>query len=172
VIYTCYIAILVIVPSWTARLSASAGPRGRPLPRIFMFLGGMKVQFLRFPGACCVCGASIVQMSLSCLVDLNSDFYRLRGSLHGLDSFWARGLSWMNKDTHTHTHTHTHTGISFSHLIRWMKGWTCHWIPWERNKRHPGFETRGPIFGPFFSWSATKCLSHSFFVPASPYQLL
>jgi len=38
-------------------------------------------------------GASIVRCGLSCLVDLNSDLYRLCGSLHGLDTFWARGLS-------------------------------------------------------------------------------
>jgi len=42
---------------------------------------------------------------LSCLVDLylDSDLYRLCGSLHGLDTFWARGLSWINKETTTTT---------------------------------------------------------------------
>jgi len=32
---------------------------------------------------------------------LNSDLYRLCGSLHGLDTFRARGLSWINKETTT-----------------------------------------------------------------------
>jgi len=50
-------------------------------------------------------GASIVRCGLSCLVDLNSDLYRLCGSLYGLDTFWARGLSWINKDTTTTTTT-------------------------------------------------------------------
>jgi len=48
-------------------------------------------------------GASIVQISFSCLVDLSSDVYRLCSSLHGLDTFWARGLSWINKETTTTT---------------------------------------------------------------------
>jgi len=34
---------------------------------------------------------------------LNSDLYRLCGSLHGLDTFWARGLSWIYKETTTTT---------------------------------------------------------------------
>jgi len=52
-----------------------------------------------------VLGASIVRCEISCLVGLNSDLYRLCGSLHGLDTFWARprGLSWMNKETTTRT---------------------------------------------------------------------
>jgi len=48
-------------------------------------------------------GASIVRCRLSCLVDLNSDLCCLCGSLHGLDTFWSRGLSWINKETTTTT---------------------------------------------------------------------
>ena len=44
----------------------------------------------------CECG-------LSCLVGLNSDLYRLCGSLHSVDTFWARGLSWIHKETTTIT---------------------------------------------------------------------
>jgi len=59
-----------------------------------MVLGGMKAAFFRPPPRDLgVRGASIVRCELSCLVDLNSDLYRLCGSLHGLDTFWARGLS-------------------------------------------------------------------------------
>ena len=59
-----------------------------------MVLGGVKAAFVRPPPLDLgVRGASIVQCGLSCLVDLNSDLYRLFGSLHGLDTFWARGLS-------------------------------------------------------------------------------
>jgi len=58
-----------------------------------MVLGGMKAAFVRPPPHDLgVRGASIVRCGLSCLVDLNSDLY-LCGSLHGLDTFWARGLS-------------------------------------------------------------------------------
>jgi len=75
--------------AWTRR-----GPRGLPSPRIFMVLGGMKAAFVRPPPRDLgVRGASIIRCGLSCLVDLNSDLYRLCGSLHGLDTFWARGLS-------------------------------------------------------------------------------
>ena len=55
-----------------------------------MVLGGMKAAFVRHLG---VRGVSIVRYGLSCLVDLNSDLYRLCGSLFGLDTFWARGLN-------------------------------------------------------------------------------
>ena len=48
-------------------------------------------------------GASIVRCGLSCLVDLNSDLYRLCSSLHGPDTFWARELSWIDKETTTTT---------------------------------------------------------------------
>jgi len=41
-------------------------------------------------------GDSIVRCGLSCLGDLNSDLYRLCGSLHDPDTFWVRGLSWIN----------------------------------------------------------------------------
>jgi len=41
----------------------------------------------------------MVRCWLSCLVDPNSDLYRLYGSFHGLDTFWAQGLSWINKET-------------------------------------------------------------------------
>ena len=59
-----------------------------------MVLGDMKTAFVRPPPRDLgVRGASIVRCGLSCLVDLNSDLYRLCGSLHGLDTFWARGLS-------------------------------------------------------------------------------
>jgi len=59
-----------------------------------MVLGGMKAAFVRPPPRDLgVRGASIVRCGLSCLFDLNSDLYRLCGSLHGLDTFWARGLS-------------------------------------------------------------------------------
>ena len=59
-----------------------------------MVLGGMKAAFVRpLPRDLGVRGAWIVPCGLSCLVDLNSDLYRLCGSLHGLDTFWARGLS-------------------------------------------------------------------------------
>jgi len=87
--------------AWTRR-----GPRGLPSSRIFMVLGDMKAEFVRPPPRDLgVRGASIVRCGLSCLVDLNSDLYRLRGSLHGLDTFWARGLSWINKETTTTTTT-------------------------------------------------------------------
>jgi len=70
-----------------------------------MYLGGMEESFVLFHsqdlGVHC---ASIVQMCLSCLIDLNSSLYHLRGSLQGLDTFWARGLSWMNKETITTIH--------------------------------------------------------------------
>ena len=60
-----------------------------------MVLGDMKAAFVRSPPRDLgVRGASIVGCGLSCLVDLNSDLYRLCGSLHGLDTFWARGLSF------------------------------------------------------------------------------
>ena len=55
--------------AWTRR-----APRGLPLPRIFMVLGGMKAAFVRHsPRDLGVRGASIVRCGLSCLVDLNSD---------------------------------------------------------------------------------------------------
>jgi len=74
--------------AWTRR-----GPRGLPSPRIFMVLGGMKAAFVRPPPRDLgVRGASIVLCGLSCLDDLNSDLCRLCCSLHGLDTFWARGL--------------------------------------------------------------------------------
>jgi len=85
--------------AWTLR-----GPRGLPSPRNFMVLGGMKTAFVRPPPRDLgMRGASIVRCGLSCLVDLNSDFYRLCGSLHGLDTFWARELCWINKETTTTT---------------------------------------------------------------------
>ena len=59
-----------------------------------MVLGGMKVAFARPPPRDLgVRGASIVRCGHSCLVDLISDLYRLCGSLHGPDKFWARGFS-------------------------------------------------------------------------------
>jgi len=59
-----------------------------------MVLGDMKAAFVRPPPRDLgVRGASIVRCGLSCLVELNSDLYRLCGSIHGLDTFWARGLS-------------------------------------------------------------------------------
>ena len=45
----------------------------------------------------------MVQCGLWCLVDLNSDLYRLCGSPHGPDTFWARGLNWIKKETTTTT---------------------------------------------------------------------
>ena len=58
-----------------------------------MVLGGMKAAFVRPPPRDLgVRGASIVRCGLSYLVALDSDLYRLCGSLHGLDTFWARGL--------------------------------------------------------------------------------
>ena len=77
--------------AWTRR-----GPRVLPSPRIFMVLKGMTAAFVRRPPRDLgVRVASIVRCGLSCLatVDLNLDLYRLCGSLHGLDTFWARGLS-------------------------------------------------------------------------------
>ena len=57
-----------------------------------MVLGGMKVAFVRPPPRDLgVRGASVVRCGLLCLVDLTSDLYLLCGSLHGLDTFWARG---------------------------------------------------------------------------------
>ena len=38
-------------------------------------------------------GASIVRCGLLGLINLNSDLYRLCGSLHGPDILWARVLS-------------------------------------------------------------------------------
>jgi len=59
-----------------------------------MVLGGLKAAFVRPPPRDLgLRGASIVQCGLSCLVDINSDLYHLCGSLHGLDTFWARGMS-------------------------------------------------------------------------------
>jgi len=78
------------------------GPRGLPSPRIFIVLGDMTTAFVRPPPRDLgKRDASIVQCGLSCLVDLNSDVYHLCGALHGLDTFWARGLRWMNKETTT-----------------------------------------------------------------------
>ena len=71
-------------------------PGSSSSPRIFLVLRGMKAAFASVrppPRDLGVRGASIVQCGLSCLVDLNSDLYRLCGSLHGPDIFWARGLS-------------------------------------------------------------------------------
>jgi len=127
----------VILNDWSplrVSMCASAwtrqGPRGLPLPRIFMVLGGMKAALVRPPPRDLgVRGASIVRCGLSCLVDLNSDLYCLCGSLHGSDTFWARGLSWINKETTTITTT---TGFldwsggtrSFTILIRKeLKSW-------------------------------------------------
>jgi len=57
-----------------------------------MFLGGMKAPLVPFHSRDIgVRSTSTVRMYLSCLVDLNSDLYRLCGSIHGLDTFWARG---------------------------------------------------------------------------------
>ena len=67
------------------------------------FLSLKKVTSLPPPRDLGERGASIVRCGLSCLVDLNSDLYRLCGSLHGLDTFWARGLSWINRETTTTT---------------------------------------------------------------------
>ena len=59
-----------------------------------MVLKGMKAALVRpSPRDLGVRGASIVLCGLSCLVDLDSDLFYLCGSLHGLDTFWARGLS-------------------------------------------------------------------------------
>jgi len=59
-----------------------------------MVLGGMEAAFVLSPSRDLgVRGASIVRCGLSCLVDLNTDLYRLCGSHHGPDTFWARGLS-------------------------------------------------------------------------------
>ena len=59
------------------------------MPRIFMFLGGMKAPFVLFHSRDLgVHGSSIVQMCLSCLVDLNSDLHRLCCSLHGLARYF------------------------------------------------------------------------------------
>jgi len=53
-----------------------------------MVLGGMKAAFARPPPRDLgVRGASIVRCGLSCLVELNSDLYRLCGFLHGLDTW-------------------------------------------------------------------------------------
>jgi len=48
-------------------------------------------------------GASIVWCELSCLVVFNSDLSSLCGSRHGLDTFWAWGFSWIDKQTTTTT---------------------------------------------------------------------
>jgi len=65
------------------RFAPSRGPCCLPLPRTFMILEGMNAPFLPFHSRDLgVCGASIERMSLSCLDDLNSDLYRLCGSLH------------------------------------------------------------------------------------------
>jgi len=59
-----------------------------------MVLGGMKAAFVRPPPRDLdVRGVSIVRCGLSYLVDLNLDLYHLCGSLHGLVTFWARGLT-------------------------------------------------------------------------------
>ena len=89
------VAVSMCASAWTRWV-----PRGLPSPRISMVLGGMKVAFVRPPPRDLgVRGASIVRCGLSCLVDFNSDLHRLCGSLPGLDTFWARGLSWINKET-------------------------------------------------------------------------
>ena len=75
-----------------------------PLPRIFMVLGDMEVAFVPSPSLGPWRARDlIVWCGLSCLVDLNSDLYCLCSSLHGPDTFWARGLSWINKETTTTT---------------------------------------------------------------------
>ena len=106
VAYLCCVVSLrqwsgrVILNDWLPlRVSTCAsvwnrqGPRGLPSPKIFMVLGDMKTAFVRPPPRDLdVRGILIVRCGLSCLVDLNSDLYCLCGSLHGLDTFWARGL--------------------------------------------------------------------------------
>ena len=60
------------------------------MPLILMILKGIKAQFvLPYSWDLGVSGASILQISLSCLVDLNSYLYHLYCSL-GLDTFWAQ----------------------------------------------------------------------------------
>ena len=105
--------------AWTRR-----GPHGL---RPGSFSGGMKAAFVRPPPRDLgVHGASIVCCGLSCLVDLNSDLYRLCGSLHGPDTFWARGFSWINKETTT-------TQCCFV-LLNWYWGIVmdgpCHCFQW------------------------------------------
>jgi len=55
----------------------------------------MTLQHLRF--------LAIFPWKSNYTFDLNSDLYRLCSSLHGLDTFWVRGLSWINKETTTTT---------------------------------------------------------------------
>jgi len=58
-----------------------------------MVLGGMKAAFVHPPPRDLDArGVSIVRCGLSCLVDLNSDLYRLCGSLHGLRYIVGSGV--------------------------------------------------------------------------------
>jgi len=80
--------------------------RGLPSPRIFMFLGGMKAAFVPSPSPGTWRARRLDSANMDSrvwLVGVNSDLYRLCGPLHGLDTFWARGLSWINKETTTTT---------------------------------------------------------------------
>ena len=71
---------------------------------------GMKAPFVPFHSRDLgVRGASIVLMCLSCLINLKSDFNHLCGSLHGLNTFWARGLSWIHKERERHAFPDSHS---------------------------------------------------------------
>jgi len=79
----------LVAPPWR-------GPHGLPSPWIFMVLGDMKVKvaFVPSPSLGPWCARDLMMWcGLSCLVDLNSDLHCLCSSLHGPDTFWARGLS-------------------------------------------------------------------------------
>ena len=88
-----------------------SGPPLKPCNYWAIFMGSNdaphKMQFWLFLlitlSTTAVRGASIVRCGFSCLVDLNSDLYRLYSSLHGLDTFWTRGLSRIKKETTTTT---------------------------------------------------------------------
>jgi len=82
------------IPTGGFSISKSRTRRKRIIPHVKKHPSIMTVlKSFDFNAAYCVRGASIVRCGLSCLVDLNSDLYRLCGSLHGTDTFWAWKLS-------------------------------------------------------------------------------
>jgi len=86
-------------------------------------------------------GTSIVRCGLSCLVGLNTDLYRLCGPHHGLDTFWARWLSCINKETTTTTSTGKEKHDNFSQYICIPKYWFdsnswCQIILHRLNSKH------------------------------------
>jgi len=121
----------------------------------------MKAAFVRPPPRDLgVRGASIVRCWLSCLVDLNSDLYRLYGSFHGLDTFWAQGLSWINKETTTTTTT-THRKKRFwdSSGVEPIHGVDILWFRYRPRIIHSWYKSKRTAY---LFWSHVDMLESSF----------